>query len=121
MRNEKRELNDIKFEFLPDRDSPDGIAGELVGAGLVHPKDQLAGMTVFYRNLLQFVLINSHMHACTDLHARTHTRTYTRAGTCTRAYTLTHIHKHLVPDPHRGTKGTCLGPRGAPLSLIVFY
>jgi len=42
MRNEKRELNDIKFEFLPDRDSPDGIAGELVGAGLVHPKDQLA-------------------------------------------------------------------------------
>merc|ERR1719290_101157 len=42
MRNERRELNDIKFEFLPDRDSPEGIAGELVGAGLVHPKDQLA-------------------------------------------------------------------------------
>ena len=43
MRNEKRELNDIKFEFLPDRDSAEGIAGELVGAGLVHAKDQNAG------------------------------------------------------------------------------
>jgi len=42
MRNEKRELNDIKFEFLPDRDSPEGIAGELVGAGLVHQSDQAA-------------------------------------------------------------------------------
>ena len=44
MRNEKRELNDIKFEFLPDRDSAEGIAGELVGAGLVHAKDQNAGL-----------------------------------------------------------------------------
>ena len=43
MRNERRELNDIKFEFLPDRDSPEGIAGELVGAGLVHQSDQTAG------------------------------------------------------------------------------
>ncbi|XP_066143936.1 serine/threonine-protein kinase OSR1 [Euwallacea fornicatus] len=39
MRNAKRELNDIRFEFSVGKDSAEGIASELVGAGLVDSKD----------------------------------------------------------------------------------
>lgn len=39
MRNEKRELNDIRFEFVVGKDTSEGIASELVGAGLVDPND----------------------------------------------------------------------------------
>ncbi|XP_014291169.1 serine/threonine-protein kinase OSR1 isoform X3 [Halyomorpha halys] len=54
MRNAKRELNDIRFEFVVGKDSAEGIASELVGAGLVDPRD----IVVIAANLQK--LINSH-------------------------------------------------------------
>lgn len=39
MRNANRELNDIRFEFAVGKDSAEGIATELVGAGLVDNND----------------------------------------------------------------------------------
>lgn len=42
-RNTQHELHDIKFEFKPEQDTPDGIAQELVGAGLVNGMDKIIG------------------------------------------------------------------------------
>jgi Oxidative-stress-responsive kinase 1 C-terminal domain len=47
----KRELNDIKFEFAVGKDSSEGIASELVSAGLVDSHD----MVVIAANLQKLI------------------------------------------------------------------
>lgn len=40
MRNPKRELNDIRFEYQPTKDTAEGIASELLSTGLISEQDQ---------------------------------------------------------------------------------
>ena len=39
LRNTSRQIQDIRFEFLPDRDSAEGVSNELVAAGLIVRED----------------------------------------------------------------------------------
>lgn len=53
MRNASRELNDIRFEFAVGKDTSEGIAMELVGAGLVDPNDTNVMSSNLQRLILQ--------------------------------------------------------------------
>lgn len=60
MRNNNRELNDIRFGFAVGQDSAEGIATELVGAGLVDSRDIVVMSAnlqrlIDNRNTLKFV------------------------------------------------------------------
>lgn len=39
MRNPRKELNDIRFEYQPNKDTAEGIAHELLGTGLISNDD----------------------------------------------------------------------------------
>ncbi len=39
MRNPRRELNDIRFEYQPSKDTAEGIASELLSTGLIVGED----------------------------------------------------------------------------------
>lgn len=56
MRNQRGELHDIRFEFAVGKDTADGIAAELVDAGLVDTRDT----AVMTQNLQK--LIDSRIH-----------------------------------------------------------
>lgn len=61
MRNATRDLNDIRFEFAVGKDTAEGIATELVGAGLVDHRDTV----VMAANLQKLIDSRSKMKAVT--------------------------------------------------------
>ena len=52
MRNPRRELNDIRFEYKPLTDSAEGIANELLATGLIANED-LQPMALNLKRLIE--------------------------------------------------------------------
>lgn len=63
MRNQRGELHDIRFEFAVGKDTADGIAAELVDAGLVDTRDT----AVMTQNLQKLIDNRSHIKTVTFL------------------------------------------------------